>query len=496
MRIVKKRLSNLVLVAIAVTAGLVSPLAAHAREFTVDTLADSGGGGNCSLRDAINAANGNPTSGSSCNSAGTGGDEIDFGLSGSIDLVQALPPISDTGLSINGPQTSPGITINGQGAAQLFTVNARATLSLEFLTLIGGSAQEGGAIDSRGTTSVSYCTLSGNKATDDGGAISNHGTLTLFNSTFSGNQTISPSGRITLGGAFFNGDDGVARITNVTFSGNKADAGQGSHPVTPGAIYAKGKVYLKGTIFAGNQKSNCVQRRNDNLIDSGYNIADDASCNFVKGTNSLVVESVGLDPSGLQNHGGTTQTIALADGSPAIHAMPIAVCTDQSTPSKAIHFDQRGFVRGVSGNTPSCDLGAFESGGVVPTTPQCSDAVASRPDLARLHRTQFVDETIVGVINPNGPYTINFDSASQDDPITATIGRCENAFLHGFVAEVQAWSGMPEGRTYRLGFTATDNLTHGTCSGVVDVCVNRKRELGRCVDSGRFYDSTVCPFNQ
>ncbi len=496
MRTIGKLPSNVVLVVIAVLAPLVWPLTARATEYIVDTLADSSGDGNCSLRDAINAANGEPTAGSSCNTPATGGDEIDFGLSGSINLTQPLPPIKDSGLSINGPQTSPGITIDGQGVAQLFKVNARASLSLEFLTLTGGSSRAGGAIENLGTTSVSYCTLSGNKANDEGGAISNHGNLTLFNSTFSGNETISPRERLTLGGALFNDDNAVARITNITFSGNKADAGQGGFPTTPGAIYAKGKVYLKGTIFSGNQKTNCIQRHDHNLIDSGYNIADDASCNFVKGTNSAVVQSVGLDPNGLQNNGGATQTIALANGSPAIHAMPIVVCTDQSTPSKAIHFDQRGFARGVSGDTPSCDLGAFESGGVVPSTPQCSDAAASRPDLERNHRTQFVDETIVGVINPNGPYTINFTSASQDDPITSVIGRCENAFLHGFVAEVQQWSGVPEGRTYRLGFTATDNLTHGTCSGVVDVCISRKRELGRCVDNGRFYDSTVCPLNQ
>jgi len=60
---------------------------------------------------------------------------------------------------------------------------------------------------------------------------------------------------------------------------------------------------------------------------------------------------------------------------------------------------------------------------------------------------------------------------------------------------VQEWSTEPDGRTYRLGFTATDNQTHGTCSGIVDVCVNRKSDLGRCVDNGRFYDSTVCPFD-
>ena len=41
---------------------LMSSAAAHATSYTVNTTADSIGAHNCSLRDAINAANGSPTS--------------------------------------------------------------------------------------------------------------------------------------------------------------------------------------------------------------------------------------------------------------------------------------------------------------------------------------------------------------------------------------------------------------------------------------------------
>jgi hypothetical protein len=59
-----------------------------------------------------------------------------------------------------------------------------------------------------------------------------------------------------------------------------------------------------------------------------------------------------LDPSGLQNNGGPTQTIALQQGSPAINHIPIARCPAT---------DQRGVKRPDDGNEQYCDIGAYES---------------------------------------------------------------------------------------------------------------------------------------
>jgi CSLREA domain-containing protein len=54
------------------TMALFSAAAAQATPYTVDMLNDSSGASNCSLRDAINAANGSPTSGSTCTINGNG----------------------------------------------------------------------------------------------------------------------------------------------------------------------------------------------------------------------------------------------------------------------------------------------------------------------------------------------------------------------------------------------------------------------------------------
>ena len=67
-----------------------------------------------------------------------------------------------------------------------------------------------------------------------------------------------------------------------------------------------------------------------------------------------------LSTSGLANNGGPTQTTALQSGSPAIDAIPVADCTDQSSPPNQITTDQRGFARPDAGEAV-CDVGAYES---------------------------------------------------------------------------------------------------------------------------------------
>jgi hypothetical protein len=92
------------------------------------------------------------------------------------------------------------------------------------------------------------------------------------------------------------------------------------------------------------------------ITDAGYNISDDATCGF-SATGSRNSTNPLLDPSGLQNNGGPTATIALDSESPAIDAIPLADCTDQN--SNPIHTDQRGALRPDPGEVV-CDVGAYE----------------------------------------------------------------------------------------------------------------------------------------
>jgi len=58
-----------------------------------------------------------------------------------------------------------------------------------------------------------------------------------------------------------------------------------------------------------------------------------------------------LDPAGLQNNGGPTQTIALEPNSEAVDFIPVGSC--------AVTTDQRGFPRPDAGEV-FCDVGAYE----------------------------------------------------------------------------------------------------------------------------------------
>ena len=398
----------------ALTAGLLGLFlgsAARAATITVNSLADPGAPGICTLRDAITAAN-TMTATNGCN-PGSGSDTINFSprMTGTISLVSTLPEVADSLLTINGP-VSRNITISGGGnflGLQVMEVAGGATLNLNNLSIANGFAvSQGGGIDNAGTLTVASSVFSGNLAIF-GGGIFNGGVLTVINSTFSGNRGAPPSGRSGAGGAIYN--TGTTKIIDSTFSGNfglssggaianvgtltvidstffanttsvaplagdgggiqnsgtlnvtnSTFAGNGGGP--GGGISNGGFASLKNTILANssggpfNPPSNCFGA----ITDAGYNISDDSTCGFAKTGSANNGDGVDplLSPAGLANNGGPTQTIALQKGSPAIDAIPVADCTDQSSPPNQITTDQRGFARPDAGEAV-CDVGAYES---------------------------------------------------------------------------------------------------------------------------------------
>ena len=70
---------------------------------------------------------------------------------------------------------------------------------------------------------------------------------------------------------------------------------------------------------------------------------------------------MGLDPRGLQNNGGPTQTIALLPTSPAVDHVPVSACTDSQ--GNKITTDQRGITRPRNAD---CNTGAYELVQTVP----------------------------------------------------------------------------------------------------------------------------------
>jgi hypothetical protein len=187
---------------------------------------------------------------------------------------------------------------------------------------------------------VTNSTFSDNRANGFGGGIDNGFALTVTDSTFSGNSAGN------CGGGISNDTGGALSATNSTFSANRANAG--------GAVFNQGDPFLKSTILAANSGGNC----SGGIADAGYNISDDSSCGF-NATGSSNNTDPMLDPAGLRNNGGPTQTIALLSGSPAIDAIPLADCTDQASPPNPIITDQRLFPR-PDASESNCDIGAYE----------------------------------------------------------------------------------------------------------------------------------------
>jgi hypothetical protein len=204
---------------------------------------------------------------------------------------------------------------------------------------IADAAADCGACGGTGTVTISGSTFSGNQSTaNDGGAILNgngggSGAVTVTNSTFTGNSVGSGYG----GGAIAN-LGGTFILTNSTLSGNTAPAGMG------GGLFNAAALTMGATIVANNTGSDCAGGLTTDL---GYNLDDDGTCGLT-GTGDVSDTTAGLDPSGLQDNGGPTQTVALEPGSAAIDEVSDGTLCPAT--------DQRGAPR-----TTPCDIGAFDT---------------------------------------------------------------------------------------------------------------------------------------
>ena len=149
--------------------------AVNAATFTVTRSDDRNNAtcvvGDCSLREAIKAAN-----------LAAGSDSINFAGVNSIQLTSALPDISSV-ISIQGGS---GVTVAGDKANSTFRpfrVGGIGNLTLDRMTVVDGKETIGGGLLNQGATvTLTNCTFSGNEATLDGGAIATGGTMTISNS--------------------------------------------------------------------------------------------------------------------------------------------------------------------------------------------------------------------------------------------------------------------------------------------------------------------------
>jgi hypothetical protein len=322
-----------------------------ATEIAVNTLADSGQG---SLRAAIAAANLAP--GSTIVFA--------FGLSGTINLLQALPDLTAK-MSILGPGAA-ALTIQPDPSATstfaIFTVDHGVSATIAGLTVANSP---GGGIANVGTLTLKRVLVENNHTSGLGGfsgygmpgGVYNGGTLTILQSTIANNSVSnalvaagldSEGGAVTIINSTISGnvDDhsnsaggigiygGTLFIDSSTVTGNVSNV-NGKFNTSGGGIDALGaislgpssvRVVIYNTIVAGNTGSaNNPTDVAGKFISRGHNLigkADSHSKGFIS---SDLVGTVAnpIDPklaASLADNGGPTPTFALLAGSPAIDA--------------------------------------------------------------------------------------------------------------------------------------------------------------------------------
>jgi hypothetical protein len=248
--------------ALAVLAGLGGNLPrARAATYTVINTDASGPG---SLRQAILDAN-----------SSVGHDTIDFGVSGTIVLTDALPAISDD-LTVTGPG-SDQLDISGANTYRVFTVNSGQAVTITGLTVrdghiagVGGgiwsagtlyledvrivdstasglwpSGNGGGVYISQGSVTLSGTLVSSNSASQSGGGVYVYG----GSATLGGTHVLSNSADHYGGGVYVYG--GSATLNGTHVISNSADDDGGGMYVYQGSATLSGTHVLSNSADYG-----------------------------------------------------------------------------------------------------------------------------------------------------------------------------------------------------------------------------------------------------
>ncbi len=369
--------------ALALTLSLAAPATAPAATITVNATTDDldlGANGNCTLREAIVAANTNAAV-----------DACPAGQAApTIDLISLPPGTYD--LSITGLYEDQGFTgdlditddvqIKGSGAPltivdahavdRVFHIRWNGNTTISDMTIRGGNpltAHGGGIyVESNGKTKLERDVIRNNVPGlfgEAGGvyqyqagfleirdttirdntasyspAASFYGNALLVNSTISGNTAVSISpGYGAFAAVSVPYNTGHLSIVHTTFSNNFAQWGWDNDVV----VSQGGTATLANTLLDGS----CAVFGTGTITSLGGNLESPGStCPFTQPYDQLAVASPAIGP--LASNSALVETHMPAASSPALNAADPASC--QAT-------DERGVARPQSG---ACDIGAVE----------------------------------------------------------------------------------------------------------------------------------------
>jgi CSLREA domain-containing protein len=399
----------------------VSPSVAGAATFTPNTLADEfGTGGDCSLREAVEAAN---TDGSFDACTATDDEDDTILLQSNSTYALTIPGVEDSNaagdldvLSFDFPGDKEGLGLSVMGGGMAAIDGNGAATGDRVLDLASGPTNDGLAFNASrlilkngaGTLggnvrlgSFANATFSESRIEDNvvpatrGGGIEQGNVLTLIDSTIRGNDSLAGGGggiahqgalttivRSTISANTTDGrgagiqSAGETVITNSTISGNRADEGGGGIEDTP-----TGSVTLQNATVAANTADFDDNDPNDD--DNGGGILGEATLQ-----NTILAQNIDASTGGviepdcsgtltstgfnlIQSLAGCGLTLnndltginpalpALDDngGLTETHALPAgSPAVDAGGPAGPA-TDQRGIARPQAGR---CDIGAFE----------------------------------------------------------------------------------------------------------------------------------------
>jgi hypothetical protein len=414
------------------------------------------------------------------NSAAIGGGGLaNSGNSASLTLTNSVVTDNQTGTSgagggIDSPffdsLTLSGTTISGNSAATGGGLVSLAMATLTNCTITGNTAKTfgGGVYDNDGTIELTGCTISANIASSGAGLfIDGSGTLvacTLVANSSGGN--LDNEGAVTLtnctlansAGFGLLNEYGTVKLIACTVTGNQ-NQGLANY-----FSNGTGTITLTDTIVAGNTSGSTaadIGGLAPNDVTGTYNLVGVGGSGGLAndGTNELDVSNPGLAPVGA--YGGTTQTVALLPGSPAIGA---------GTAVAGVTTDERGLPL----DSPTPDIGAFQSQGFTFTAlGATADSVAPGASVTLA--------VTVSAKNPSEPVAggiVTFDAGSSGGASAtlagspATIGTAEiGGTTYANAAVVTATANATSG-TYTVETTAAGAATP------VDFTLTNLIELG------------------
>lgn len=426
---------------------------------TTDPSALCDGSDTCSLRDALTLAN----------SQGAGDVVTANGLTGTIALNSPLP--DDTAdLNINGPGANK-LTLSAGGASSVLNItNPTAITNLSGLTIANGSASNGGGISNDGAQlTLANCAFTNNSAAGGyGGGLENlnpNGLATVTNCTFSGNTA-------DIGGAIYNW--GTVLVTNSTLSGNTATVHGGGLATRRTATVIDSTIANNTSVIGGGITKdlgtltlvNDIVAANTETTPVG---SDCALCTAQTAVNlistaaaPITAAQLMLAPLGYYGLNQTVQTLLPLPGSPVIQA-------GDPTQLGALATDERQLPRTINGKL---DLGAVQTNYTsVQFVQQPSDTTVDQP----------ISPAVTMSLTESGTTVAN---------VPLTVGFTGNGVLHGTLTEstvAPAVAGDP-------ALAAFADLS-GDTAGTDDLLTALVTVTGAGVSPAQTLTATSNPFN-